>query len=121
MKNTMSFKELQVVLAYINHRQANALRSPLYSAVDTNSVVISRRSDRECDLTVEGKTVDGIGFSAWLVLGMISNLPWTTKKIAEMTDYPMMAMEGDWSGVRDTDDEKLWTIFNTFCNPQETL
>lgn len=105
-----------MVLAYINNRQANALRSPLYSAVDTNSVVISRRSDREYDLTVEGKTVDGIGFSAWLVLGMIANLPWTSNKVAEMTDYPSMAKEGDWSGVRDTDEEKLWAIFNKFCS-----
>jgi hypothetical protein len=77
-------------------------------------VVVTRRSDRLFDLSVEGKIGD-MGFSAWLVLGCIATrLNWCLPEVANMTDYPTMTMGGDWSGVRDTDDSKLWTIFDHF-------
>jgi hypothetical protein len=113
MKTTLN--EMLMVLRYINMRQANHLRDPkLYHAVDVNSVVVERKSDRLFDLRLEGRTSDGVVFGAWLVLGMIGELPWTQKNIAEMTDYPSMCMRGDWSGVRDTDEDKLWAIFHKF-------
>ena len=72
---------------------------------------------REYELSFEGER-PGFGkndppmkFSACLVLSCIRELfNWT--KFAEMTDYPEMVREGDWSGVRDTSWEKLWRIFN---------
>jgi hypothetical protein len=77
---------------------------------------VSRKSDREYDLHIEGKSQRmGCGFSAWLVLAAIRELTmWTSPAVAEMTDYPNMAFEGDWSGVRDTNEDSLWMIFNKF-------
>jgi hypothetical protein len=77
---------------------------------------VSRKSDREYDLHIEGSSQKmGCTFSAWLVLAAIRSLTlWTSWKVAEMTDYPEMAMEGDWSGVRDSNEESLWAIFNKF-------
>lgn len=79
-----------------------------------SNVVVTRRSDREFDLSVEGM-VNDYGFSAWLVLGCISTRTnWCLPELANMTDYPDMVKMGDWSGVRDTDNDKLWTIFHHF-------
>jgi hypothetical protein len=79
-----------------------------------SDVVVERRSDREFDLSVSG-TVGGYQFSSWLVLGCIATrLNWCLPQVAKMTDYPEMVMSGDWSGVRDTDNEKLWAIFDHF-------
>lgn len=76
---------------------------------------VSRKSEREYDLHIEGKSKKGYSFSAWLVLAAIRELTmWTSPAVAEMTDYPNMAFEGDWSGVRDTNEESLWAIFNKF-------
>jgi hypothetical protein len=77
-------------------------------------VVVERKSDREFDIAVEGK-IGSMSFRAWLVLGCISNLiEWTQPEVAAMTDYPEMVRDGDWSGVRDTDNDKLWAIFDHF-------
>lgn len=77
---------------------------------------VERRSDREFDLSFSGKLTRkssaGCGFSAWLVLAFIGTLPWTGPRVAGRTDYPEMAREGDWSGVRDTNDARLWEIFH---------
>jgi len=79
-----------------------------------SNVVVTRRSDREFDLGVEGM-VGVRRFGAWLMLGCISTrLNWCLDEVAKMTDYPEMVREGDWSGVRDTDNEKLWAIFKHF-------
>lgn len=81
---------------------------------------IVRRSDKEFDLTVKGRykeshPMGGVCFSAWLVLATIRELTdWTNREVAQLTDHPNMAMEGDWSGVRDTNSEALWEIFNKF-------
>jgi hypothetical protein len=77
---------------------------------------VTQKSEREYDLHIEGRSQKmGCSFSAWLVLAAIRELTmWTSWKVAEMTDYPEMAMEGDWSGVRDTNEESLWAIFNKF-------
>ena len=77
---------------------------------------VSRKSDREYDRHIEGNSKRmGGSFSAWLVLAAIRELTmWTSWNVTEMTDYPDMAMEGDWSGVRDTNEESLWAIFNKF-------
>ena len=77
---------------------------------------VTRKSEREYDLRIEGSLPKaGCTFSAWLVLAAIGKLTmWTTWEVAEMTDYPDMAMQGDWSGVRDTNEESLWVIFNKF-------
>lgn len=74
-------------------------------------VEITRKSDREGDLQIEGEDANG-KFGAWLVLAAIRNANWTGRTIASMTDYPSMARSGDWSGVRDTSEDKLWEIFD---------
>jgi hypothetical protein len=74
---------------------------------------VERKSDREYDLRITG-TQDGHNFAAWLPLASINYLvDWTNPRIAILTDYPEMAMSGDWSGVRDSSEEKIWKIFNT--------
>jgi hypothetical protein len=77
---------------------------------------VTRRSEREFDLSVEGTYSDnhylpGTKFSGWLPLIYIRELTvWPS--YAHMTDYPEMVAEGDWSGVRDSENEKIWAIFH---------
>lgn len=85
-------------------------------------VKVSRKSDREYDLTLEGRYgkdspyMAGVAFSAWLPLLAIRELTdWPSEAIASLTDYPDMVMEGDWSGVRDSDPDTIWFIFDRFA------
>ena len=82
---------------------------------------VSRISDREFDLAVEGiDTQFGkeCRFSAKLMWSALhSCCDWTSPQIAGMTDYPDMAMDGDWSAVRDTDDDAKWRIFAAHVEP----
>jgi|SanBayMetagenome_1026888.scaffolds.fasta_scaffold20862_1 hypothetical protein len=80
---------------------------------------VTRRSEREYDLSIEGKYssnhryMPNVQFSGWLPLIYIRELSnWTSQEIAEMTDHPTMVTEGDWSGVRDSDPERIWEIFH---------
>lgn len=101
---------------------------------------VSRNSDREGDVTLRGYqehtlpkqevtiiengtskkvTLGGsptrTNFSGWLVLQYIHDvLDWCSPEIACMTDYANMAFDGDWSGVRDTDREKLYAIYDKY-------
>lgn len=80
---------------------------------------ISRKSSRLFDLEVKGsvekKPVPYL-FSSWLPLWAIRELVcWTKPEVAMLTDYPEMVMEGDWSGVRDSDNDKIWTLFHRFA------
>jgi hypothetical protein len=111
----LSYLELLAVQRMVTLRNSKAMWNPdIYQGIDIETVKISRRSDRQYDLTVEGKTKDGNSFSSWLVLATIAELQWTTTEIANMTDYPDMVRDGDWSGVRDTADDKLWAIFHKY-------
>ena len=79
----------------------------------TNAKVvgIERKSNRDFDVKVDCDS-DFCKFGMWLPLGAIRSLTvWTDPKIARMTDHPEMAMEGDWSGVRDSSSEAIWAIF----------
>ena len=79
---------------------------------------IERKSDREYDLSLTAvKTIDTVSCASygWLPLTAISFLvTWTHPAVANMTDYPDMALNGDWSAVRDSSPEKIWAIFNRF-------
>jgi hypothetical protein len=82
---------------------------------------ITRRSDREYDLTLKGRYgkdypyMGGTAFTAWLPLFAISELTmWTEESIASLTDYPDMTASGDWSGMRDSDPDTIWFIFERF-------
>jgi len=79
----------------------------------TNPKVVSieRKSNRDFDVKIEC-TSDLCTFGMWLPLGAIRSLTvWADPKIANMTDHPEMAMEGDWSGVRDSSADAIWAIF----------
>jgi mRNA-degrading endonuclease YafQ of YafQ-DinJ toxin-antitoxin module len=80
---------------------------------------VERKSDREFDLAIKGKDHQlRCGFSGWLILMAIRELTiWTSQAVAKHTDYPQMALDGDWSGVRDTSNEKLWYIFDEYVKP----
>ena len=79
------------------------------------SVVVRRGSDREFDLNLEGTKKDGMGFGAWLPLAIIAQSDWP--KLAAYSDYPEMVAvtaewpDPDWSGIRDSSEEKIWDMF----------
>ncbi len=77
---------------------------------------VERRSDREFDLSLKGEKDWGLDepvrFSAWLPLSAIREFTdWPDPSIGGMADYPSMAIAGDWSGIRDSDEETIWAIF----------
>ncbi len=78
--------------------------------------MITRRSARPYDLTIEGRygyghAMQGIGFSAWLPLGALHALEAKDyARAVRMSDYPEMG--GDWSGIRDSTPETIWRMFN---------
>lgn len=79
-------------------------------------------TDEVADVVVEG-TYDNNGntvhFGGWLPLLAVKHLLlWSARNVAEMTDYPEMAMDGDWSGVRDTSSEKIKAIYKKFIIPK---
>lgn len=84
-------------------------------------VNVERNSNREYDLKIEGVYSEkatymaGISYSAWLPLLAIRELTnWTSNAIASRTDYPYMCEQGDWSGMRDTNKDTLWLIFENY-------
>ena len=82
---------------------------------------VSRISAREFDLEVEGiHTPFGneCRFIANLMCSALhSCCDWTSPQVADMTDCPDMAMDGDWSAVRDTNDDAKWRIFAAHVVP----
>lgn len=84
---------------------------------------VERKTPREFDLRLEGTSTalgaPPVKFSAWLPLLAIAELTrWPSPEIARMTDYPEMVREGDWSGIRDSSNEKIWAIFHRFVLPK---
>lgn len=78
----------------------------------TKIVSVERKSDKDFDVKIEC-SCDICKFGLWLPLAAIRELTmWTSPGIAAMTDYPDMTASGDWSGVRDTNEDALWAIFN---------
>lgn len=105
-------KEWQCVERYLSAKTSNHLRY-LKETLKVKDVYVERKSEKDFDLVIHGYF--NCAFSAWLPLGSINErLNWCSKEIARMTDYPEMVMEGDWSGVRDSEEEKIWEIFNKF-------
>lgn len=82
---------------------------------------IERRSKKEFDVGVKGKEKNSFSdepnnFSACLLLASIRSLTdWCYN--SDWFDDPSMVRAGDWSGVRDTDEETLWIYFNQFVVP----
>jgi len=79
---------------------------------------VSFRSSRAFDIGIDGVTADGSKFSAWLPLLAISKqTAWSSPAIAAQCDYPDMALEGDWSAIRDSEMLTIWRIFGRHCKP----
>ena len=102
-----------------------ALIASVYPKRNFTLTQTERQSDREYDVIVRGlHWVEGgqrSHFSAWLPLAFIrEKVRWTSPEIAAMTDYPAMAVAGDWSGVRDTSSEKIWAILDRFVTGRVT-
>jgi hypothetical protein len=82
----------------------------------TGTVRVTRRSHHAFDFRINGtyRTEHGneFPFSAWFPLLAIRELTqWT--KLARESDYPQMVVEGDWSGIRDSGEAKIWAMFNS--------
>jgi len=79
---------------------------------------IRRKSAKPFDIGIEGDSNRGM-FGADLMLSAIANfVNWTSPAVARISDYPSMAMEGDWSGIRDSSDEKIEAIFRLYVLPK---
>lgn len=66
----------------------------------------------------EGHKGEGYRFSAWLpLLAIRERINWCAPEVARMTDHPEMTQAGDWSGVRDTDRERILEIFEAHVRP----
>lgn len=107
----------------LTHRECRLIEL-LRVAQQWTTFEVERKTDREYDLAINGKSTkygsEG-GFSAWAILAAIQGLTdWTRPSVAGMSDYPDMAMGGDWSGIRDTDDGKLWAMFYAHVEPKLT-
>jgi len=85
------------------------------------TITVQRESDREFDLSIGGTHTQfetPCYFRARLMLAALhSCCKWTSPGVAAMTDYPDMAMDGDWSAVRDSSDDTQWRIFNIHIEP----
>jgi hypothetical protein len=79
-------------------------------------VVFARTSYQRFDFHFEGhNTEQDINVVAWFPLWAVKHATdWTSKEVANMSSNPKIAMEGDWSALRDEDEEIIWKIFETF-------
>jgi len=92
--------------------------------------VVTRQSDREFDLHIEGTyPMDSlntpgatfeVGFGAWLPLSVLRESDWTSDEIWGMVDAygtldgkPSDPEYYDWSGIRDSSVEVIWSMFDT--------
>ena len=57
---------------------------------------------------------DGYNSRGWLPLIVIRRTNWT--RLAHLSDYPEMVASGDWSGIRDSSRDKIWTMFFNLLN-----
>lgn len=108
----VTFPDIGVSEMFLVRRIINAMSVRYFPNATIKEVI--RKSERPYDIyfTITSDTGD---MSGWLPLSGINWLTqWTSRYIADMTDYPDMTYNGDWSGVRDSDREKIWAIFNRF-------
>lgn len=103
-------------------KAANKLVEKVIERTQGYSVASVERGETShpADINVTGHNgALGCMFDAWLPLLAIRELTnWCSPDIADMTDYPCMAAEGDWSGVRDTDRTRILEIFDAHVAPQ---
>ena len=71
---------------------------------------VTRVSDRPFDLHFEAERKDDWKASAWLPLSLLSCVDWT--KLGDMSSYPQLTRDGDWSGIRDSTKEEIWAMFD---------
>ena len=81
---------------------------------------VTKLSKKEYDIDFEGieytEMFGKIIFSSYLPLHIIKKSDWTN--FTYLSDYPEMVLEGDWSGIRDSSEDKIWKMFE---NVLETL
>jgi hypothetical protein len=89
-----------------------------------DSLTIERLSSQPFALRISGKksytkpSETTYDFSCSLILASIASLlRWSSPAIASLTDHPDLARQGDWSGVRDSDDDKIYYIFQQHVIP----
>lgn len=69
---------------------------------------IEKRSFKMFDIHVQGKVKDGKDFFDWLPLSAIRLVNW--RQYADLSDYPMLVMRGDFTGIRDSEEERVWEM-----------
>lgn len=76
------------------------------------NVTVSRKSEREFDLKIDGTCkIENEGpyhFGAWLPLSVL-NIAYYDRELCQYVDDDGT---GDWSFVRDADEKYIWTMFN---------
>jgi hypothetical protein len=102
--------EVDLLTAFLKHAKSGG--------DDYSLSKITRRSEKEFDFGMEGEITGNsykpgekmtYGFSGWFPLAVIRASLWPS--YAEMSDYPEMVESGDWSGIRDSEPETIWAIF----------
>jgi len=121
---SLKFKELQP-------EESKILRALLKQKPGMKITEVNRKSDSPGDIIISGtyKTsgyngakATEVAFSAWLPLQIIKSFgQWTKPEIANMTDYPQMALTGDWSAVRDSDERIIWKIYQKVLETNHKL
>ena len=75
---------------------------------------IRRKSGRQFDLDLSGEygpPERPYNFSGWLPLMVISEARWVSPEYARLSCSPEMTRQGDWSGIRDSEEEAIWAMF----------
>ncbi len=101
----------------VSKREQDLIERYLFRRGDVlkETLTVTRKSEREYDLLVRYRTTGGLAHGVWLPLACVRQMtPWTSRGVAEMTDHPLMAMAGDWSGVRDSSEASIWAILEKF-------
>lgn len=99
----------------LSNTELNLLAKTFGNSDEFRNLDIERISEKPFDFKVKGETTKfstsraWYSFSAWLPLYVIRELNWI--QFADMSDYPEMVREGDWSGIRDSSKEKIWAMF----------
>ena len=97
-----------------DNAQMNGWERAAVEQLSYATATVTRRSARCFDLDLEGVGAEPrfrspTQYSAWLPLAMIGQLSnWVM--LAPYSDYPSMVADGDWSGIRDSDEDTIWVM-----------
>lgn len=102
-------------MSKLKHYPINLTRKELLRlakhTTESQHVTVHRISAREYDVHVEYHNTNfSCRSCGWLPLMIIRDSHWID--LAPLSDYPEMVKEGDWSGIRDSSNGKIWMMLD---------